>query len=79
MNNIIIGNSTENSKYTNYTPESHTHEREREREREREKFLLFVEIIDSLNVSKDELLLSLEGVWEGGTLKLRDEGGDAFG
>lgn len=38
-----------------------------------------MEIIDSLNVSKDELLLSLEGVWEGGTLKLRDEGGDALG
>ena len=38
-----------------------------------------MKIIDSLNVSKDELLLSLEGVWEGGTLKLRDEGGDAFG
>ena len=41
-------------------------------------FLLFVEIIDSLNVSKDELLLAFEGVRESGALHLRDETRDTL-
>jgi hypothetical protein len=56
----------------------HVYSTEKPERKKFNRFLLFMEVIDSLNVSKDKLLLSFEGVGERGALKVRDEAGDAL-